>query len=229
MATTSTIRTSEAPGLHAAATSKDHQLDLSTKSSKALTTIRKLLDKVKNAGDAERLIEDTGELMTAKPEDAIATQQSERTSRIASVNGLSDKELELLVASLHAFLTAVTRTRISGLTADAFVKELERLKFPAQNGKILAGCLFKNLSLLDRALPVCPVNKLLKIRWRLDVIITSQAGKRILEPLILLELQTTAGTDMFEISLTQFHKMRYSTAAVLKEMQSLSKKKILSS
>lgn len=89
-------------------------------------------------------------------------------------------------------------------------------------------------------------------RWRVDVAISSGALKRLLEPSIVMELETSDGkARLFEVGLIthiistssllmntclllklqvskqEFHDLRYSVANVLKQMQRLEKRSVL--
>ncbi len=60
------------------------------------------------------------------------------------------------------------------------------------------------------------------LRWRVDVAISTSALKRALKPAVLMELALTTGAvHTFEIPVDQFHKLRYSVAYVLKELEDL--------
>eukprot|EP01132_Coremiostelium_polycephalum_P001418 gene1418-1790_t len=65
-------------------------------------------------------------------------------------------------------------------------------------------------------------------KWRVDVIISSSFTSRVLIPIILMEITDTNGTTKtFEVTLDNFHKLRYNVAKVLKDMDDLDQLPIL--
>eukprot|EP01138_Halocafeteria_seosinensis_P016332 gb/GECG01016663.1/.p1 GENE.gb/GECG01016663.1/~~gb/GECG01016663.1/.p1 ORF type:complete len:220 (+),score=22.68 gb/GECG01016663.1/:1-660(+) len=58
------------------------------------------------------------------------------------------------------------------------------------------------------------------VRWRLDVVISTDAAKKVLRPSILLEFTIGDGKLVrTNLSMQQFHHLRYTTAKTLKEME----------
>jgi hypothetical protein len=68
---------------------------------------------------------------------------------------------------------------------------------------------------------------LARLRWRVDVAISTSALSRVLRPTVLMELTLSDGrVHAFEVPLSQFHELRYSVAAVLKDMDGINQKSI---
>ncbi len=77
-------------------------------------------------------------------------------------------------------------------------------------------------------IPLCPAHAqstasmvrlptLAKLRWRVDVAISTSALKRALKPAVLLEVTTSAGAiHTFEVPADKFHMLRYNVAYMLK-------------
>jgi hypothetical protein len=62
---------------------------------------------------------------------------------------------------------------------------------------------------------VCGFTHLQKLRWRIDVTISSGSLSRVMRPSILFQLYLTDGTvKTFEVSVEQFSQLRYSVAKV---------------
>jgi hypothetical protein len=67
-----------------------------------------------------------------------------------------------------------------------------------------------------------------KVRWRVDVIISSGSLTRVMRPNILMQITTKDGrVTTFEISIDALNLLRYSAAKVLHEMSTLERHPIL--
>nr|CAD7446636.1 unnamed protein product [Timema bartmani] len=89
--------------------------------------------------------------------------------------------------------------------------------------------------------------KLEKLRWRIDVTISSRYDiygvdqrssssslvnvlSRVLEPCLLLEMTLNNGRkEVFEVSLAKFHQMRYHVTSLLNQMENIEKRKLFKS
>ncbi|CAG2063162.1 unnamed protein product [Timema podura] len=72
--------------------------------------------------------------------------------------------------------------------------------------------------------------KLEKLRWRIDVTISSSVLSRVLEPCLLLEMTLNNGRkEVFEVSLAKFHQMRYHVTSLLNQMENIEKRKLFKS
>jgi hypothetical protein len=66
------------------------------------------------------------------------------------------------------------------------------------------------------------------MRFRVDVTIMSSSMNRVLKPSVLMQLTNTEGeVYQFEMTPAQFHKLRYSTARLIKELDNVDKTPIL--
>ncbi|XP_034248743.1 COMM domain-containing protein 5-like [Thrips palmi] len=60
------------------------------------------------------------------------------------------------------------------------------------------------------------------VKWRVDITISSSTLSRVLEPNIVMELDLSDGQKVtFELSVSKFHKLRYTVASILKEMDAM--------
>lgn len=72
----------------------------------------------------------------------------------------------------------------------------------------------------------CP--RLQQLRWRVDVIISSGSLSRVMRPTILMQFYLSNGSiKSFEVSIEQFHQMRFCVAKVLSDMQQLERHPIM--
>lgn len=66
-----------------------------------------------------------------------------------------------------------------------------------------------------------------RLQWRVDVAISTSSIARILKPVIMLQLTLSDGSvKTFEVSVSQFHELRFNAALVLKEMEIVEQKNI---
>lgn len=67
-----------------------------------------------------------------------------------------------------------------------------------------------------------------RLKWRVDVCISSSSLKRVMEPSILLQLTTSDGQiRTFRVDLDQFHALRYTIAKALQKIQQVEQHPIL--
>ena len=63
------------------------------------------------------------------------------------------------------------------------------------------------------------------VRWRVDITISSSVLSRVLEPNLIMEFVLSDGQRVtFELSVSKFHKLRFTVASLLKEMDLLNNK-----
>mmetsp|Transcript_3669 Transcript_3669/g.7591 ORF Transcript_3669/g.7591 Transcript_3669/m.7591 type:complete len:116 (+) Transcript_3669:317-664(+) len=64
-----------------------------------------------------------------------------------------------------------------------------------------------------------------RLRWRVDVTISSNHLARVLQPSILMEMTLSDGSiKTFEVSVEQFHALRHAVARSIHEMEALEPK-----
>ena len=70
--------------------------------------------------------------------------------------------------------------------------------------------------------------RLQKLRWRIDVTISSGSLSRVMRPSILMEMCLSNGSiRTFEVSIDQFNQLRHGVAKVLLDMQTLERHPIM--
>lgn len=66
------------------------------------------------------------------------------------------------------------------------------------------------------------------VKWRVDVAISTSSLERVMRPSIMMELTLSDGSiKTFEMHIEQFHKLRYSVARVLRNMQDVERNPIM--
>lgn len=70
--------------------------------------------------------------------------------------------------------------------------------------------------------------KLQTLRWRVDVTVSSGSLSRIMRPNILFQMILKNGSmKTFEVSIAQFHQLRYNVANALNDMHTLDRHPII--
>ncbi|XP_038063090.1 COMM domain-containing protein 5-like [Patiria miniata] len=144
---------------------------------------------------------------------------------------LSQEVLGTVFAGICTLLRCALRLPVTSLKPEIFKEDLKELRVPKEfvadfssavygaKRSSLEAALVKNRSRLPT---------LDRLRWRLDVGISTSALNRVLEPTILMETTLSNGSiHNFEVPVSKFHELRYSVAYVLKEMEELEKRSIL--
>ncbi|KAJ8603778.1 hypothetical protein CTAYLR_000338 [Chrysophaeum taylorii] len=66
------------------------------------------------------------------------------------------------------------------------------------------------------------------VKWRVDVAISTSHLERVMRPSVMMELTLSdSRVRTFEMNLEQFHKLRYSVARVLRNMQEIERNPIM--
>ncbi|KAM9005403.1 COMM domain-containing protein 5 [Sarcophilus harrisii] len=152
----------------------------------------------------------------------------QETRRLVDSSPLSEAQLGVLVAGMHALLREALRLPASALKPDGFREELQQLQVPdefvADFASVVFGSRRPGLDGLAREqgarLPTVE-----DFRWRVDVAISTSSLARSLQPSILMQLKLSDGTaHRFEVPVAKFQELRYNVALILKEMNDLEKR-----
>ncbi|GFR13172.1 COMM domain-containing protein 5 [Trichonephila clavata] len=101
---------------------------------------------------------------------------------------------------------------------DECIEDLTNVVYGQRRSSIFAN--FNNIA------PHLP--KLSNFCWRIDVAISTSTLNRVLEPAIIMEVQLSDGRrETFEVHPSQFHRLRFAVATLLKEIENLEMKSIL--
>eukprot|EP00300_Choanocystis_sp_HF-7_P008320 c15850_g1_i1.p2 GENE.c15850_g1_i1~~c15850_g1_i1.p2 ORF type:complete len:221 (+),score=61.02 c15850_g1_i1:44-664(+) len=69
-----------------------------------------------------------------------------------------------------------------------------------------------------------------RLRWRVDVVISTSSMTRVLKPSVLVELTLSDGKrKVFEVSQDKFHALRYAAAMLLKNLEDLGRNQVMKS
>uniref|UniRef100_A0A7S3CZ28 COMM domain-containing protein 5 n=1 Tax=Palpitomonas bilix TaxID=652834 RepID=A0A7S3CZ28_9EUKA len=127
-------------------------------------------------------------------------------------------------------LTTCLREAIKHRVASNIVeRDLITLKFPpaaaADIGKVVDASRDECEDVAREEVSVTP--HLENVRWRVDVAISTSSSHRALKPSITMELSLTDGSvKTFEMSIEEFHELRYNVAKLLKEFHDMEKSQL---
>ncbi|XP_064481604.1 COMM domain-containing protein 5-like [Ornithodoros turicata] len=136
--------------------------------------------------------------------------------------------VDAIYSGLYTLLHTALRIPASVLKQEAFKEDLQALHIPEEFIEDLVSVVYgTRRSHIDQnnieSAPGLPT--LENLKWRLDVTISNNVLNRVLEPTILMEMDTSDGKKhTFEVQRAEFHKLRHSVAAALKEMEDIERK-----
>eukprot|EP01031_Cornospumella_fuschlensis_P025604 gene25604-30922_t len=134
----------------------------------------------------------------------------------------------LLVTSLYLILRTALRTKAK---LSVIKKDLLSINVPPA----VVSEICQRMSTLRLPLEQTMVStkrisfaKLQKLRWRIDVCISTGSLSRVMRPQILMQMVTREGAvHTFEVSAEQFNQLRYSVAKVLSDMSGMERHPII--
>ncbi|ESO93858.1 hypothetical protein LOTGIDRAFT_228614 [Lottia gigantea] len=142
---------------------------------------------------------------------------------------LSEETIVIIYAGFMTLLKSALKH--TSLKQEMFVEDLHELQIPEIFHNDLSSVVYgsrrpkiDNFSNEQRP----RMTRLDNLKWRVDVAISTSVLNRVLEPSIQMEMTLSDGTiQSFEVPISQFHKLRYNIAFILKEMEDLEKRSIL--
>ncbi|KAG8200806.1 hypothetical protein JTE90_006387 [Oedothorax gibbosus] len=150
------------------------------------------------------------------------------TIKSASEEG---NDIDIVYGALYALLKCALSIPEASLKQEVFKEDLKELKIQEDYIDDLANFVYGQkrqsiVSSLQHNVPHLP--KLSEFRWRVDVAISTSTLNRVLEPAIIIEIKLSDGRkETFEVHPSQFHRLRFAVATLLKEMENLETRNIL--
>ncbi|XP_049621608.1 COMM domain-containing protein 5 [Suncus etruscus] len=142
----------------------------------------------------------------------------EAALRLAGDAGLAEERLGALLAAAHALLRRLPRPPAPGAAPDALRERLRELGLPADAAADVASV----ASAAPAPAPSAGLPRLVGLRWRVDVAVSTGALARSLQPSVLLQLRLSDGSARrFEVPGARFHELRYGLARLLRDVAEL--------
>ncbi|NP_001158673.1 COMM domain containing 5 [Oncorhynchus mykiss] len=151
---------------------------------------------------------------------------------IAENAAVPEERLSYVVAGMYRLLKEALRIPTSSLKQEVFKEDLRELRIPEEFITDFASVVFGNRRTALEAVatqqgPRLPSLK--DFRWRVDVAISTSSLARALQPSILMQMKLSDGkAHRFEVPVSKFQELRYNVALILKEMNDLEKRSVLS-
>jgi len=162
---------------------------------------------------------------------ALTASRSTTSEEFSTWTDDFDEEaIQSLYPGILIIINKALRLPKRQLDLESFCADLEEIRIPKKYSSCFA-CIFSD-DQRERYETEAESNRprlqsLKNVRWRLDVGISTTSLHRVLEPSILMRLETSKDEKCeFEISKEKFHELRYSVAQVLDNMQQLEKRSV---
>jgi len=136
-------------------------------------------------------------------------------------------ELNLLMSSIYIIIRTAVRNKIK---ISVVKNDLTEMNLPKQYVDDVTQGISKLRLKIESATVQDRIHfpKLEKLKWRIDVVISSGVLSRVLRPNILMQMVLQDGSiRTFEVSVEQFNQLRYNVAKVLNDMQTLERHPII--
>jgi len=143
---------------------------------------------------------------------------------------IDEESVQALYPGILVIIKKALRLPKRRLDFERFCCDMEEIRVPKKYSSCFS-CMFSD-ELRENYESQAEMNKprlqsLKNARWRLDVGISTTSLHRVLEPSILMQMETKDNTKCeFEISKEKFHQLRYAVAQVLDNMQQLEKRSV---
>ncbi|XP_015924377.1 COMM domain-containing protein 5 [Parasteatoda tepidariorum] len=155
--------------------------------------------------------------------------------RYLAIKDASDDncEIDVIYGALLYLLKCALSFPGGTLKPDIFKEDLRELKITDDYIEDLSNVVYGSRcsANVDDSKCIIPrFSKLEILRWRVDVAISTSSLSRVLEPTLIMELKLINGQkEIFEVTPSQFHRLRFAVAALLKEIECLEMRNVLKS
>ncbi|GFS46606.1 COMM domain-containing protein 5 [Trichonephila inaurata madagascariensis] len=139
--------------------------------------------------------------------------------------------VDIIYGALYTLLKCALSFPETSLKQDIFKEDLHELGINGEYIEDLTNVVYgqRRSSIFANFNNIAPhLPKLSNFSWRIDVAISTSTLNRVLEPAIVMEVQLSDGRrETFEVHPSQFHRLRFAVATLLKEIENLEMKSIL--
>lgn len=147
----------------------------------------------------------------------------------ASLTATKEENLDkygTIFTGVYCMIETAVRNRCKASVVD---KDLKEMNLPVRAVDMIVRKLkLERIALEDRSSTNPRFPRLEQLHWRIDVAISSSSLLRVFRPSILLQMTLSDGRmKTFDVSIEQFHQLRYNVAKVLRDMQELERHPIM--
>ena len=138
-------------------------------------------------------------------------------------------ELSNIYAGVISLLRAVLKINLKTVRQDTLSSDLKELGFPeafaADVCKVIFGPAYPGI--FNSVLYNSPhLDRLTNFEWKVEPVVYNSESGKIVKPFITMNMKTCNGqSHSFEVPVSAFHLLRQSTAALLRQMEFINRKK----
>lgn len=142
-------------------------------------------------------------------------------------NDTIQSEVNALLTGIYLIVRTAIRTKVKQTTLHA---NMISMKMPEDFARIICKGIIKFRETIEKAAIENRIQfpKLQTLRYRVDVTVSSGSLSRIMRPNILFQMIMKNGSiKTFEVSIAQFHQLRYNVAKALNDIHTLDRHPII--
>jgi hypothetical protein len=140
---------------------------------------------------------------------------------------LSAEEVSLLLTAIQSIARFTIKNKVTFQTIST---DLKKMNIPDPINEHFVMRMRQRRSALEKLATLHRVGfpVLRRLRWRVDVVISTGSLGRVMKPVLMLQMILNDATvKTFEVSVEQFNQLRFGAAKVLQDMQLLERHPIL--
>ena len=194
-----------------------------------ITTAIKMLGEKASAGS------EMGDIVKKIIQDIVLNSNDDSDDRdesfIALQKSLSCQDMKsdfgLIYTGIYSILKRTIRSK---QPVSQFNSDMTILGLPTEIVEAMTRVLLRSRPLLESSIcyTKCKFPSLQKLRWRVDVVISSGSLSRVMRPIMMFQIILSSGkVTNFEVTIEQFNQLRYGIAKLLYDMQALERHPIM--
>jgi hypothetical protein len=194
-----------------------------------ITTAIKMLAEKATAGS------EMGDIVKKIIQDIVLNSNDDSDDRdesfIALQKSLSCQDMKsdfgLIYTGIYSILKRTIRSK---QPVTQFNSDMTILGLPTEIVESMTRVLIRSRPLLESSIcyTKCKFPSLQKLRWRVDVVISSGSLSRVMRPIMMFQIILSNGkVTNFEVTIEQFNQLRYGVAKLLYDMQALERHPIM--
>ena len=159
--------------------------------------------------------------------EGVEGQEAYKKFQRTVAGGNSGDDVNVLFTGIHSIVVAAVSSKEQTST---IVEDLKRMHVPPAVADDLGQVITKSRAALEAAALRTRIGfpGLSKLRWRIDVTISSGSLSRVMRPSILMQMVLSDGRiRTFDVSVVQFNQLRYGAAKMLRDMHTLERHPVM--
>lgn len=139
----------------------------------------------------------------------------------------TNADIGLIFTAIYTILRVAIAGKVSITTLNT---DMKRLNYPIAAADDLCKALLSSRNKIEKSILNSRISfpRLQKLRWRVDVAISTGSLSRVMRPCIVMQLiLDNKNIKTFEVSIDQFNQLRHSVAKILLDMQTIERHPIM--